>query len=886
VTDVKYIGSEITTGGNLTLASGGDQRYQVAKLESGKDIILDSGGSITFEAVKDSHQESHNKSSNSWAWTSMENKGQVDETLRQSQLIAKGQTLIKAVDGLHIDIKDINQQSVSQAIDAMVQADPSMAWLKDVEARGDVDWRRVKELHDSWDESHSGLGGPAMIIIIIIVTYFTAGAASGFVASAANAGAGSAFAAGAAATATTQAVAAGWANAALTAVLTSAASTATVSTINNKGNLGAVVKEVFSADSMKNYIVAGAVAGLSTGLFNDWTSTSTDSSVALTDSTNGALANTGKVVASNPGGLSSLGGIAQFTANQALQNTTSALLNKALGRDGSLGDALQSSLVNAFAAYGFNLVGDLGNYYQLPESGLAKIGLHAVMGGLASLAAGGDFKTGALAAGVNEALVDGLASVYAGMPKADRDRLLAMNSQLIGVLATAVQDPNADIDKLQLGSWVAQNGTLYNRQLHADEQDWIKGHAKEFAEKNGISEDEAMERLSQQALKDVDFLWRSILSDGDDNAAQAFLSKSGQTFTNDLGGQQALFTAKGQQLFRPEMFADTADPKFYQQFVQSGVNRDLSAGLLKELKDSGVEIKNGAVDLAKLATEHLDVVLDGLWEGAKGLPQSVMDGFVESGHSIGEGAAVRFNEDIANKLNTIYGQDVHTAQTTLLAIRTLVAVSGAGGAAKAGGKLTEKAAEAIGKKLDEVIDSLAEQAFIKSGGIVDSKGNALIDLKYLSNDQKRVIGEVFGEATVRQIVPEGEKLARMQGAGETGIDDLFRVNRPDVDYVVIEYKFVGDPKKGGNTSLINTNDGKQGSESWTLGSGRLEKAVGEQHASDVMRAIDAGRTETWVVRTGGDGSTEIQVLDSLGKPKLIDTSKILTSKTNLSGAQP
>ncbi|MDI3275899.1 DUF637 domain-containing protein, partial [Pseudomonas sp. AL03] len=462
----------------------GDQRYQVAKLESGKDITLDSGGSITFEAVKDSHQESHDKSSNSWAWTSMENKGQVDETLRQSQLIAKGQTLIKAVDGLHIDIKDINQQSVSQAIDAMVQADPSMAWLKDAEARGDVDWRRVKELHDSWDESHSGLGGPAMIIIIIIVTYFTAGAASTFVASAANAGAGSALAAGAAATAATattaatQAVAAGWANAALTAMLTSAASTATVSTINNKGNLGAAVKETFSADSMKNYIVAGAVAGLTTGLFNDWTSTSTDSSAALTDSTNGALANTGKVVVSNSGGLSSLEGIAQFTANQALQNSTSALLNKALGRDGSLGDALQSSLVNAFAAYGFNLVGDISVENSLPNGGLAKIGLHAVMGGLASLAAGGDFKTGALAAGVNEALVDGLASVYAGMPKENRDRLLLMNSQLIGVLATAIQDPDAETDKLQTGAWVTQNGTQYNFLNH----DQLEEAAKKLRE--------------------------------------------------------------------------------------------------------------------------------------------------------------------------------------------------------------------------------------------------------------------------------------------------------------------------------------------------------------------------------------------------------------------
>jgi filamentous hemagglutinin len=472
VTDVKNIGSQIKTGGDLTLVSGGNQHYQNAKLDSGGDLTLDSGGSITFEAVKDSHQESHDKSSSSAAWTSMESKGQVDETLRQSQLAAKGQILIHAVDGLHIDVKDINQQNVSQAIDAMVQADPSLAWLKDAEARNDVDWRQVQELHDSWDESHSGLGAPAMLIIIIIVTYFTAGLASGALGSAAGATAGStsAMSAGLAATATEGAVAAGWANAALTAIITSAASTAAVSTINNKGNIGAALEETFSIDNLKNYIVAGGTAGLTAGFFNDWTSTTTGTAPPLTDSTSGALSNTGKVVVADPGGLSSLQGIGHFTENQLLQNSTSALLNKALGRDGSLGDALQNSLVNAFTAYGFNLVGDTG----LPNGEPAKIALHALMGGLASIAAGGNFNTGALAAGVNEALVGDLASAYAGMSKEDRDRLLLMNSQLIGVLTTAVQDPNADIDKLQLGASIAQSGTQYNFLNHQDVKDLEK----------------------------------------------------------------------------------------------------------------------------------------------------------------------------------------------------------------------------------------------------------------------------------------------------------------------------------------------------------------------------------------------------------------------------
>jgi filamentous hemagglutinin len=148
-------------------------------------------------------------------------------------------------------------------------------------------------------------------------------------------------------------------------------------------------------------------------------------------------------------------------------------------------------------------------------------------------------------------------------------------------------------------------------------------------------------------------------------------------------------------------------------------------------------------------------------------------------------------------------------------------------------------------------------------------------MKQLTTEQKGVIGDLFSENTVRQIIPDGQKLARIPGVGETGIDDLFKVNRPDVDYVVIEYKFVGPDGKTGASYLGNTLDGKQGSESWTFGSGRLEKAVGEKYVPDIELAVRSGRTETWVVATRPDGSTEVQVLDSSGKVKPIDTSKIL-----------
>ncbi|WP_177345408.1 DUF637 domain-containing protein, partial [Pseudomonas sp. KK4] len=477
VTKVVNVGSEITAGGDLTLVSGGDQRYQGAKLDSGKDITLDSGGSITFEAVKDLHQESHEKSSNSLAWTSAKGKGNTDETLRQTQMVANGNIVIKAVDGLNIDIKHIDQQSVRETIDAMVQADPQLAWLKEAEARGDVDWRRVQEVHESFKYSHSGLGQGAVLAIMIVVAALTAGAASAALGSAAGAGAGSGTAMAAAGTsAAGVATGAGWANVALTAVATSAAGSATVSTINNKGNLGAVLKDVTSSDALKGYAITGITAGMTAAYFNDWTGTTTDPV-------------TGKITTN----LSTWKGIGQFAANQGLQNGTSAALGRIMGQGGDLGNALQSTLFNTLAAASFNAVGDYtkGVY---ADGSVQKIMIHAVVGGLLTQLSGGDFKTGALAAGANEALVQQLDTWVGG-----DENLLTMSSQLVGMLAAATQS-GADGESLQLGSWVAQNATQYNYLEHKD----IDAFSKDMAgcgKDEGCQKDKWEKEYNQESLE-------------------------------------------------------------------------------------------------------------------------------------------------------------------------------------------------------------------------------------------------------------------------------------------------------------------------------------------------------------------------------------------------
>ncbi|WP_436367468.1 DUF637 domain-containing protein, partial [Pseudomonas corrugata] len=430
VTKVTNVGSQITTGGDLTLVSGDDQRYQAAKLESGNDLMLRSGGAIAFEGVKDLSQESHTKSNTSLAWNSMKGKGHTDETLIQSQLVAQGNLVIKAVDGLNIDIKNINQKTVSQTIDAMVKADPKLAWLKEAEQRGDVDWRLVKETHESFKYSSSSLGQGAMLAIIIIITVLTAGAASAAVGSAASATAGSGTAMAAAGTATTSAVAsgatvgstvaAGWGNVALTSVITSAASGAAISTINNKGNLGAVVKDVTSSDSLKNYAVAGVSGGL---------------------------------------GGADIG--ARLAANAAMKT----IVNGGKFKD-NLGQAAVGLAADMLAGAIYARVGD-----SLVGSGLpTKVAVHAIVGGLIGEAAGGDFTTSALAAGANEALIQTVGDKI--FPGVAHEQALAMTSQLLGMVVAAGAG-GSDKDQ-QVAGWVSQMATVNNYLTHEQKETLAK----------------------------------------------------------------------------------------------------------------------------------------------------------------------------------------------------------------------------------------------------------------------------------------------------------------------------------------------------------------------------------------------------------------------------
>lgn len=455
VTDVKAVGSQISSGGDLTLLSGGDQTYQGAKLESGNDLAIVSGGAVTFEAVKDLHQESHEKSKGDLAWQSSKGKGQTDETVRQSQIVAQGNLAIKAVEGLKIDLKHIDQKTVSQTIDAMVQADPQLAWLKEAEQRGDVDWRMVQEVHDSWKYSNSGLGAaPSLAIAIVAAAY-------------------------------------------LGPVYGAMASNLAIGTINNGGDLGKGLQQATSADSLKGYAIAAATAYLVSPQLDKAFGVSSD--------------NINKVTKGFK--LSTVEGIGGFAAYSIAQGFAQSVMQQA-AYGGSyidnLGNAMAGQARNLGMAVGFNFIGDSVKY---PDGSPPKIMAHALMGGLLAEASGSDFKTGAAAAGANEAMINLLGKMVGG-----DQNLELMASQLVGLAAASAV--NGDVS---LGAEIAKSGTAYNRQLHPDEIKFASDveRVKRYAQENGLSEDTARKELLSTAAMMVDNGWNQALAGTDINAARA-----------------------------------------------------------------------------------------------------------------------------------------------------------------------------------------------------------------------------------------------------------------------------------------------------------------------------------------------------------------------------
>ncbi|HCV3310186.1 TPA: DUF637 domain-containing protein, partial [Acinetobacter baumannii] len=214
-----------------------------------KGATIETGGTLELIAAKTSITDLVKKEKSSLAWQAMQDKGSITETAQLPNFNGPVLPTFKAAGGLSVQVpiseKDVNKKELRDAI-LELSKQPGNEYLKEFVNRKDIDWQMVLLTQKDWDYKSQGLTGAGAAIIAIVVTMVTAGAGAAVV----GALGGSAATLGGSAIAMTQ------------AALTSLATQASVSLINNGGNIGKTLKELGSKDSVKNLAVSVITAGL------------------------------------------------------------------------------------------------------------------------------------------------------------------------------------------------------------------------------------------------------------------------------------------------------------------------------------------------------------------------------------------------------------------------------------------------------------------------------------------------------------------------------------------------------------------------------------------------------------------------------------------------
>jgi hypothetical protein len=428
--------ARLREGGDIHIeAREGDLTLEATRIRTEGELTLATPGQLNLAAMKTlDYARSHAESKDD-AWQKVKGEGHHDERLEHTQL-EYGQLRL-AAQAARVD----GQQSELEALSTQ----PGMGWFKELQQVQNVDWRKIDTTHERWAYEQEGMTEAAAVVVSVVVAVFTAGTASALVGEMAGAaaGSGSAMAAAGAATATSAAVSAGAGNIALTSALTSMASNASVQLINNKGDVGAALEATFSEEAMKGYAVAGITAGLTNGFIDQAFGADTD---ALSGTTAGL-------------DLSSLEDVGQFALHSGARGLTQAAVDAAINGgsfEEKLAGALTGQAIHVVSAVSLNQVGDWAQRHDIESGAWQKIAVKALVGGLISQAATGEFAPGALAAGANEALVEQLARLSQDDPK-----LLGTASQLVGAVAGAITGGDA-----QFSSNLAAYDMQYNFLMH------------------------------------------------------------------------------------------------------------------------------------------------------------------------------------------------------------------------------------------------------------------------------------------------------------------------------------------------------------------------------------------------------------------------------------
>ena len=242
--------STVAAGGTLTVRAGtGDLTLDAARLKSGGETVLDAAeGKVALLTETDSSFKQDYKRTEDLVWWKERDKGHYKEEIEHVEIEAGGGLKIVAGDGIVVEYHKTD--SLNASLDRLAQS-PGLAWIDQLRDNPDVDWTAVDAAFKEWDYKAEGLTQAGAALVSLVTAAVTAGTLSSVSAMLAK---GLGFAG------------AGSMQAALQAGLTSLTSQASVALVNNRGDLGAALRQLGSSLTLKSLATAMIAAGLSTEL--------------------------------------------------------------------------------------------------------------------------------------------------------------------------------------------------------------------------------------------------------------------------------------------------------------------------------------------------------------------------------------------------------------------------------------------------------------------------------------------------------------------------------------------------------------------------------------------------------------------------------------------
>ena len=487
------------------------------------------------------------------------------------------------------------------------------------------------------------------------------------------------------------------------------------------------------------------------------------------------------------------------TAEEALQslNRDVANANQKLDKQDLTKAQERQESTQIVAEIGAKRVGDFAKYMGWEDGSPQKIALHGLIGYLSAKVGGGNTTASTLSAMGSEYINTEIANYLqenTALTADQRNAIQQASAAGLGALigASLGGDSNTVNQSVQM-AWRTEK---FNRQLHPDEMKWIKAHAKEFAEREGLTVEEAEKRLSQQAAKELDILWFLKLDSSTDDKAKAFLaSQNNATFIDSKGDVQHYFLAKDNDFWTPRKYASDA----YDYMQATGDNfygRNLQ---------TDTTVWEGTKDKLGKAYDHIS---ENKLETAKAVGSAVIDSVVECGSDVtgclgnfvaelwakGTSSASEMGKNLVlsdqEKINALYGQDVEKEMVAVSSsqfIGTLTEALGIGKVAKMGG---ESVVDGMGTIVEKGLKSIDLQNLSRGATLKlpDGKYTYLGDGVFEGPDKGKIIntGKVdpaTGNSIYQRINPNGSFSSSFLMISDDGIQ--IRTNKPKEDRLTI-----------------------------------------------------------------------------------------------------